>query len=61
MENLEEELLFWGDLITVDKGIKLSWCKGNAVKDIDWINPTQIKIYVEGLYCKDEYWFFGVQ
>jgi len=57
MENYEDELLFWWDLFTVDKGIKWSWCSGNAVEDMDWINATQIKIYVEGLYCEDQYWF----
>jgi hypothetical protein len=31
------------------------------VEDMDWINVTQIKIYVEGLYCEDEYWFLGVE
>jgi hypothetical protein len=31
------------------------------VEDMEWINLTLIKIYVEGLYCEDEYWFVGVQ
>jgi hypothetical protein len=31
------------------------------VEDMDWVNQTEIKICVEGLYCEDEYWFRGVQ
>jgi len=28
---------------------------------MDWINLTQIKIYVKRVYCEDECWFLWVQ